>query len=106
VNGVRALVTIGAAELVWVVTAWPNGAQAIVFAAIAVIVFAPKADQAYTTTMSFMMGASLASALAAIIKFAVLPGLTTFAGFALALGFVLVPADAFMVQWQAPMLTP
>jgi uncharacterized membrane protein YccC len=79
VNALRVFVTIAA-----VVTAWPNGAQAIVFAAIAIIVFSPKADQAYTTTMSFMIGASLAAALAAIVKFAVLPGLTTFAGFALA----------------------
>jgi uncharacterized membrane protein YccC len=105
VNGVRALVTIGAVELLWVVTAWPNGAQAIVFAAIAVIVFSPKADQAYTTTLSFMMGTSLAAALAAIVKFAVMPGLTTFAGFSLAIGLVLVPAGTFMVQWQAPMFT-
>jgi uncharacterized membrane protein YccC len=105
VNGVRAFVTIGAVELFWVVTAWPNGAQAIVFAAIAVIVFSPKADQAYTITMSFMMGTGVATALAAIIKFAVLPGLTTFAGFTLAIGLVLVPTGTFMVQWQAPMFT-
>jgi uncharacterized membrane protein YccC len=103
VNGLRAFVTIGAVELFWVVTAWPNGAQAIVFAAIAVIVFSPKADQAYTTTMSFMTGTSLAAALAAIVKFAVLPGLTTFAGFTLAIGLVLVPAGTLMVQ--APMFT-
>jgi uncharacterized membrane protein YccC len=105
VNGLRAFVTIGAVELFWVVTAWPNGAQAIVFAAIAVIVFSPKADQAYTTTMSFMTGTSLAAALAAIVKFAVLPGLTTFAGFTLAMGLVLVPAGTLMVQRQAPMFT-
>jgi uncharacterized membrane protein YccC len=105
VNAVRALVTIGAVELFWVVTAWPNGAQAIVFAAIAVIVFAPKADQAYTITMGFMMGASLTAALVAIVKFAVLPGLTTFTGFALVLGLVLVPTGMFMVQWEAPMFT-
>jgi uncharacterized membrane protein YccC len=105
VNALRAFVTIGAVELFWVVTAWPNGAQAIVFAAIAVIVFSPKADQAYTTTMSFMMGTSLAAALAAIVKFAVLPGLTTFAGFALAIGLVLVPTGAVMIRLQAPMFT-
>jgi uncharacterized membrane protein YccC len=105
VNGLRAFVTIGAVELFWVVTAWPNGAQAIVFAAIAVIVFSPKADQAYTTTMSFMTGTSLAAALAGIVKFAVLPGLTTFAGFTLAIGLVLVPAGTRMVQRQAPMFT-
>jgi uncharacterized membrane protein YccC len=52
-----------------------------------------------------MMGASLAAALAAIVKFAVLPGLTTFAGFTLAIGLVLVPTGTFMVQWQAPMFT-
>jgi uncharacterized membrane protein YccC len=105
VNGLRAFVTIGALELFWVLTAWPNGAQAIVFAAIAVIVFAPKADQAYTTTMSFMVGAGLTAALAAIVKFAVLPGLVTFAGFTLAIGLVLVPAGTLMVQRQAPMFT-
>jgi uncharacterized membrane protein YccC len=105
VNGLRAFVTIGAVELFWVLTAWPNGAQAIVFAAIAVIVFAPKADQAYTTTMSFMVGAGLTAALAAIVKFAVLPGLVTFAGFTLAIGLVLVPAGTLMVQRQAPMFT-
>jgi uncharacterized membrane protein YccC len=103
VNALRAFVTIGAVELFWVVTAWPNGAQAIVFAAIAVIVFSPKADQAYTTTMSFMVGAGLTAALAAIVKFAVLPGLATFAGFTLAIGLVLVPAGTLMVQ--APMFT-
>jgi uncharacterized membrane protein YccC len=105
VNGVRALVTIGAVELFWVVTAWPNGAQAIVFAAIAVIVFAPKAGQAYTITVSFMLGASIAAALAAIVKFAVLPGLATFGAFALAIGLVLVPTGTLMVQWPAPMFT-
>jgi hypothetical protein len=105
VNGMRAFVAIGVVELFWVVTAWPNGAQAIVFAAIAIIVFAPKADQAYAITINFMMGATLAAALAAIVKFAVLPGLTTFAGFALALGLVLVPTGTFMVQRQAPMFT-
>src|SRR5229473_6131503 len=105
VNGLRAFVTIGAVELFWVVTAWPNGAQAIVFAAIAVIVFSPKADQAYATTMSFMMGTSLSVALAGIVKFAVLPGLTTFAGFALAIGLVLVPTGTLMIRLQAPMFT-
>jgi uncharacterized membrane protein YccC len=105
VNGVRAFVAISAVELFWVVTAWPNGAQTIVFAAIAVIVFAPKADQAYTITVSFIMGASIAAALAAIVKFAVLPGVVTFGGFALAIGLVLVPTGIFMVQWQAPMFT-
>jgi len=90
-------------ELFWIATAWPSGAQAIVFAAIAAIVFSPKADQAYTTTISFMVGTRLAAGLAAIVKFAVLPDLSTFAGFSLAMGLFLVPTGALMVQSQAPM---
>ena len=44
VNAGRGLVTIGAVEVFWIATAWPNGASAITFAAISVIIFAPKAD--------------------------------------------------------------
>jgi uncharacterized membrane protein YccC len=102
VNAARIFVTIGAVELFWIVTAWPNGAQAIIFAAIAVILFSPRADQAYSTTISYMIGASLAGALAAIVKFAVLPGLTTFAGFSLALGFALVPTGTLMILQPTP----
>jgi len=106
VNAVRVFVTIATVEFFWIVTEWPNGAQAIVFAAVAVILFSPRADQAYTTTMSFMIGTGLTAALAAVVKFAVLPGVTTFAGFNLAIGLVLVPAGALMVQsWQTPMFT-
>jgi uncharacterized membrane protein YccC len=105
VNAVRVFVTIGAVEIFWIVTAWPSGATAFVFAAIAVILFSLKADQAYATTMSFMIGTGLAAALAAIVKFAVLPGHTTFAGFGLALGLVLVPAGTLIVQWQTPLFT-
>src|SRR5690242_2488259 len=34
VNAGRAFVVIGAAELFWIVTAWPNGASAVAWAAI------------------------------------------------------------------------
>jgi uncharacterized membrane protein YccC len=102
----RAFVTIVTVELLWIMTEWPNGAQAITFAAVAVILFSPRADQAYTTTMSFMAGTGLTAALAAIVKFAVLPGVVTFAGFSLAIGLVLVPAGALMAQpWQTAMFT-
>src|SRR5271169_4274753 len=106
VNAGRAFVTIGAVELFWIVTAWPNGAGAIIFAAIGVILFAPRADQAYAAVMSFMAGIGLAAAFAAIIAFAVLPGLETFAAFSVAIGLVLVPAGAGVAQpWQTPMFT-
>ena len=89
---------IGAAELFWIVTEWPNGAGAITFAAIGVILFAPRADQAYATAIGFMVGTSLTAVFAAIIAFAVLPNAETFAAFSLAIGLVLVPAGAGLAQ--------
>jgi uncharacterized membrane protein YccC len=54
--------------------------------------------------MSFMVGIGLAATFAAIIEFAVLPGLETFAALSLAIGLVLVPAGALSAQpWQRAM---
>jgi uncharacterized membrane protein YccC len=101
VNAGRAFVAIGAVELFWIITAWPNGAGAITFAAIVVLLASPRADQAYANAMSFMVGVGLAAAFAAIIEFAVLPGRDTFAAFSIAIGLVLVPAGALTAQpWQ------
>ena len=61
-----------AVELFWIITAWPNGAGAITFAAIVVLLASPRADEAYANAMSFMVGVGLAAAFAAIIEFAVL----------------------------------
>ena len=106
VNAGRAFVVISAAELFWIITEWPNGAGAITFAAIGVILFAPRADQAYATAIGFMIGTGLTAAFAAIIAFAVLPNSETFAAFSLAIGLVLVPAGAGMAQpWQTAMFT-
>ena len=97
INAMRAFVMIGVVELIWIVTAWPNGAGAIAFATIAVVLFAPRADQAYAVAKSFLIGVSLAAALAAIFDFAVLPGLIGFTEFSIALGLVLVPAGMLMI---------
>jgi uncharacterized membrane protein YccC len=106
VNAGRAFIVIGAAELFWIVTEWPNGASAITFAAIGVILFAPRADQAYATAMGFIVGTGLTAAFAAIVAFAVLPNSETFAAFSLAIGLVLVPAGAGMAQpWQTATFT-
>jgi uncharacterized membrane protein YccC len=106
VNAGRAFVTIGAVELFWIVTAWPNGAGAIEFAAIVVILLSPRADQAYAAAVSFIAGIGLATAFAAIITFAVLPNTETFAAFSLAIGLVRVPAGALIAQpWQTAMFT-
>jgi uncharacterized membrane protein YccC len=105
-NAGRAFVTIAAVALFWIFTAWPDGAGAITFAAIVVTLLAPRADQAYTAALGFMVGTAIGTAFAAIIEFAVLPGLETFTGFSLAIGLVLVPAGALMTQsWQPAMFT-
>ncbi|MGY3616944.1 FUSC family protein [Bradyrhizobium sp. USDA 10063] len=105
VNAARAFVTICAVALLWIVTAWPSGAEAITFAAISVILFAPRADQAHAVAMSFMVGTGIAAVVAAIIRFAVLPHLETFAAFSLAIGLWLVPAGAAAGKWKSSALT-
>jgi uncharacterized membrane protein YccC len=65
-------------ELFWVATAWPNGASAIVFAAILVLLLSPKGDLAFGGSIAFVIGTGTAVICAALIKFAVLPGLDTF----------------------------
>jgi uncharacterized membrane protein YccC len=103
VNAARAFVTIGAVELIWIATARSNGAQSIAFATIIVTIFSPKADQAYVAAMSFLVGIILTVAVAAIVNFAVLPGLAGFTAFSIALGLVLLPAGALMIQtWPTP----
>jgi uncharacterized membrane protein YccC len=103
VNAGRAFGAIGIVELFWIMTEWPNGAFAIVFTAVGVLLFAPRADQAYATAKSFMVGNALATVFTAIIAFAVLPGLETFESFSLAIGLYLVPAGALMARWQTGM---
>jgi uncharacterized membrane protein YccC len=96
VNAGRAFVVICIVELFWVVTEWPNGALAITFAAIAVLLLALQADRAYTAALGFTIGIVLSASLTAIIAFAVLPGLETFEAFSLAIGLYLIPAGALM----------
>jgi len=106
VNAGRAFVVIGAAALFWIVTEWPNGAAAMTFAAIIVIIFAPRADQAYTSAIGFMIGSISAVAIAATLKFAVLPNVETFASFGLIIGFVFVPVGTLLaLQWQPAIFT-
>jgi len=101
VNAGRAFVMIGAVELFWIVTAWPNGAFAITFTAIVVTLLAPRADQAYAVALGFSVGVVIGTAGAAIIGFAALPTVETFLGFCIMIGLFLVPAGAGVAQpWQ------
>jgi uncharacterized membrane protein YccC len=76
------------------------------FAAIIVILFAPRADQAYTSAIGFMIGSVFTVAICVTLKFAVLPNVETFAIFGLIIGFVLVPVGTFLaLQWQPAIFT-
>lgn len=105
VNAARAFVAIGVVALFWIVTAWPSGALAINFAAISVILFGPRADRAHAGAMGFMVGTGIAAVGAAIIRFAVLPHLESFAAFSLAIGLWLVPAGIAAGKWKSGALT-
>jgi uncharacterized membrane protein YccC len=111
VNGGRTFVTIASMALLWIVTAWPGGAQAIVFAAIISILMAPHADQAYAAAFLGVVGIILDLILTAIVNFAVLPGtgVETFAGLSAVLAVCLVPLGALLVHarqpWQVGMFT-
>ncbi len=106
INGIRAFLTIGIAELIWIETAWPGGAGFILFAAVTITLFAPLGDAAFGTAQTFMLGTATTAALAATIAFAVLPGQPTFAGFCGAIGVVLVPGGALSAQsWRQPFFT-
>jgi uncharacterized membrane protein YccC len=96
VNAVRAFLVIGAAALVWVVTAWPSGASAIIFAAVVVCLFAPRG---YGGAMVFTLGTVGAAVCGAIVNFAVLPGLVEFPALCAAMGLVLVPVG-FAAAWS------
>ena len=102
VNAARAFATIGAAALFWVATAWPNGGSAIIFAALVVLVFAPRGDLAYRGAIVFTLGAAGAALCAAIVKFAVLPGHESFLALGAAIGLVLVPVGFATIQSQQP----
>ena len=111
VNGVRAFVAVAGMALFWIVTAWPGGSQAIVFALIVSSLMAPRAEQAYAAAFITLIGIVFDVVLAAIVNFAVLPGLgvETFAGLSLVLGACLLPLGAVLAMarqpWQVGLFT-
>ncbi|WMT79635.1 FUSC family protein [Bradyrhizobium sp. Ash2021] len=106
-NASRAFITIGAVELFWIVTAWPNGALAITWTAISVILFAPRAEMAYAQAADFMTGTGLAVVCAAIFLFALLPNVESFTGLSVLMALYLIPVGALMAQpWRVSMFTP
>jgi uncharacterized membrane protein YccC len=102
VNAGRAFATIGAVELFWVATAWPNGASVMIFTAILLLLLSPRGDVAYGGGIAATLGAVASVLCAATIKFAALPTLETFPAFCVAIGFFLIPVGFAMARSQNP----
>ena len=102
-NAGRALLAIAVLEMFWILSAWPNGAAAIVWAMVAVTLFGPMAERAYSDTVTYITGTGLVAIPAGVTVFLLLPRMETFAGFALTIGLFLVPFGALTAQpWRAP----
>jgi uncharacterized membrane protein YccC len=104
INAARAFLAISAVELFWVATAWPNGASAIVFVAVLLLLLSPKGDLAYGGSLAFALGIGGAVVCAAAIKFAMLPALQTFPAFCAALGLFFIPAGFAMAASRQPIV--
>jgi uncharacterized membrane protein YccC len=105
INAARTALAIDAVELFWVATAWPNGASAIVFVAVVVLLQSPKGDLAYGGSLALALGIAGAVVFAAAIKFAMLPALQTFPSFCAALGLFFLPAGFAMAASRQPIVT-
>jgi uncharacterized membrane protein YccC len=105
VNAARAFVVIGAVELFWIATAWPNGASTFVISSIVLLLLSPRGDLAYGGAVAFSLGIAICIVVAAIIKFAVLPAFETFPAFCLALGLYLIPAGFALASSRQPAAT-
>ncbi|MPT24323.1 MAG: FUSC family protein, partial [Starkeya sp.] len=90
-NGLRVFLAVLLTSAFWVVSAWPNGAFAIVFAAIGTLVFGSFGDQARAFAKDYAMGAATMVGLGGVLYFAVLPGLSTFPALLALLFLLYVP---------------
>jgi uncharacterized membrane protein YccC len=73
VNALRVVLALVAAETIWIATGWPHGPLMITFTAVAVILFARQADAAYSNAVEYAVGCVIASLLAGMLDFVVLP---------------------------------
>lgn len=104
VNAIRCFLTVGAAALIWIITAWPGGSTMLIFAAVTVTLFSPRAEAAFETARNFMIGTAITAILAWVVGFGILPRMEGFAAFAAAIGLVLIPGGALSAgTWLQPL---
>jgi len=103
VNAVRVFVGVGAMVLFWIITAWPSGLQAAVFASVTIMIFAPLQEKSGMAALGQGVGTVIAAVVGGILKFAVLPNHESFLAFSLIISYALVPLGALSA---IPMLAP
>jgi uncharacterized membrane protein YccC len=94
VNAVRMFIGVGATVLFWIVTAWPNGLQAVVFASVTIMIFSPLQEQSGKAALGQGIGTAIAAVVAGVLKFAVFPNHEGFLAFSLIIAAALVPLGA------------
>ena len=103
ISAVRAFLAILATSLFWIASAWPNGATAITFCAIIVVLLPLQGDVVYSQSMAFLKGCVLGSSIAAALVFGILPRATSFPSLCLALGLALVPLGFSLARAKNPL---
>jgi uncharacterized membrane protein YccC len=103
ISALRILVAVPAISLFWIATAWPNGALAITFCAVIVVLLPLQGDVAYSAAMTFLKGCVLGSSIAAVLVFAILPRATSFPSLCLALALPLVPLGFLLARARNPL---
>lgn len=76
--GTRVFCAVMIASIFWIQTAWSAGSFAIVFSAIATLVFAAMGDQALQRAREYSVGATAMMVVGGLLYFAVLPTLDSF----------------------------
>jgi uncharacterized membrane protein YccC len=102
VTALRVFLAVGAISLFWIASAWPSGALAITFCAVVVVLLSPQGDLAYSASMTFLKGSTLAAGLAAVLVFGILPRATSFPSLCVALGLPLVPLGFLLTRAKNP----
>jgi uncharacterized membrane protein YccC len=103
IAALRVVLSVGAMSLFWIASAWPNGALAITFCAIIVVLLPLQGDLAYSQSMAFLKGCVLGAGIAAALVFAILPRATTFPTLCLALGLALLPLGFMFARAKNPL---
>ena len=103
ITALRVLLAVAVTSLFWIASAWPNGAFAITFCAIIVVLLPLQGDLAYSASMTFLKGCVLGTGVAAVLVFAILPRVTTFPGLCLALGLATVPLGFLLARARTPL---